>query len=354
VHIIPIGPLMLNFGLVTFILSSVIAYFTVRYRLRTTNTHANISDKFLTALILGFFIWKFSLLLFDPITVIRYPMSLLYFNGGDKGLWLGIIISLLYVWKSSRKEEASLWVNIDVLITSLVAGSVPYNAMLLTLDNTNKLLHCVYICLAISILILINSNKQPFINPNVIKQIVARRNGIAMIVVLTFVISGVYYAFSEQNEVSSEKRVMAEMNIGIKEGNLAPDFELMDLNGKLVKRSDYEGKKVILNFWATWCPPCRVEMPQMVKIHEDYEQEVVVLAVNLTNTEKSQSDVRSYVERSKLPFPVGLDAEGEVSETYQIIAYPTSFIIDTQGIIQEVFQGAINYEIMKKAISSIR
>jgi peroxiredoxin len=348
VHIIPVGPLMLNFGLVTFIISSVIAYLVMGYRLRTMNTDAKTIDKFLTALILSFFIWKFSLLLFDPITVIDYPMSLLYFNGGDKGLWLGIIVSLLYVWQRFRKEEASLWINIDALITGLLTGSVPYNAMHLTLDNTNKLLHCVYILLAMSILIWIHTNKQPFINPNVFKQIVLRKR------VLTLVISGIYYAFSEQNEASKEKRVMAEMNIGVKEGNLAPDFELMDLNGNPVKLSDYVGKKVILNFWATWCPPCRVEMPQMAKIHEDYEEEAVVLAVNLTNTERGQSVVRSFVERSELHFPIVLDAEGIVSETYRIIAYPTSYIIDTQGVIRDVFQGAINYEVMDKAISSIQ
>lgn len=180
-----------------------------------------------------------------------------------------------------------------------------------------------------------------------------RKNWIAIIVVLILVVGGIYQSFRDYSEKSKQQRTMAETNIGIKKGNQAPDFELSNLNEKPLKLSDFRGKKVILNFWATWCPPCRVEMPQMKKFYKDYNKDVVLLAINLTETEKNQNDVRAFVEDSGLTFPVVMDIEGDVSNTYKIIAYPTSYIIDSQGIIQEVFQGAINYDMMKKAISKI-
>lgn len=180
-----------------------------------------------------------------------------------------------------------------------------------------------------------------------------RKNSIAIIAVLILVAWGIYDYTKDQTGASNQQQTSQETEVGIKKGNTAPDFELLHLNGKAVKLSDFAGKKVILNFWATWCPPCRAEMPHMEKFYIDNENDVVVLAVNLTNTEKNRANVSDFVEDFGLTFPVVMDEEGDVSSTYQVIAYPTSYIIDSQGIIQEVFQGAINYDIMEKAISRI-
>lgn len=78
-----------------------------------------------------------------------------------------------------------------------------------------------------------------------------------------------------------------DLPVGLEKGNLAPDFELTDMEGSPVKLSDYRGKAVLLNFWASWCPPCRAEMPHMEKLYNKYKDENFdILAVNLTNTEK--------------------------------------------------------------------
>ncbi|MEX1029662.1 MAG: hypothetical protein WDZ91_06400 [Paenibacillaceae bacterium] len=169
---IPLGPLMLNFELIIFILSSFIGYLALKFRLSRARVDGRISDKFVTALILGFMIWKFSLIIFDPLTVIRYPMSLLYFNGGDKGLWLAIAISILFLWMRSRKEGTSVWINLDIMSTGLIAGSGTYHLMLLTLDSTNKLFLSLYICLAIGLLIFMYTNKNAIGNRIVMNQIV--------------------------------------------------------------------------------------------------------------------------------------------------------------------------------------
>lgn len=180
-----------------------------------------------------------------------------------------------------------------------------------------------------------------------------RKNSIAIIAVLILAVWGIYDYTKNQTESSNQQQTTEESEIGIKKGNKAPDFELLNLNGEPVKLSDFTDKKVILNYWATWCPPCRAEMPHMEKFYKDNEKDVVVLAVNLTNTEQNRDNVSDFVKDFGLTFPIVMDEEGDVSSTYQVIAYPTSYIIDSQGIIQEVFQGAINYDIMEKAISKI-
>ncbi|WP_231573783.1 peroxiredoxin family protein [Paenibacillus sp. FSL R5-0345] len=157
-------------------------------------------------------------------------------------------------------------------------------------------------------------------------------------------------SISQTNNIQQEQSIEV---VGIKKGNEAPDFELLNLEEQPVKLSDFKGKKVILNFWATWCPPCRIEMPHMEKYYTDYKDDTVVLAVNLTNTEKNRANVTGFIEQFGLSFPVVMDSEGDVSSKYQVVAYPTSFIIDSQGIIQEIYQGAINYELIKKALSNV-
>ncbi|GIP40823.1 thiol:disulfide interchange protein tlpA [Paenibacillus sp. J31TS4] len=142
---------------------------------------------------------------------------------------------------------------------------------------------------------------------------------------------------------------------GVAVGNTAVDFMLTSLDGKPVKLSDYRGKRVMLNFWATWCPPCQAEMPHMEKFYKKYADEgVVMLAVNLTHTEKAAGDVPKFVEEYGLSFPIVLDEKGEVSSRYQVVAYPTSFILDSQGVIQRKFQGAINYDTMKETFAKVK
>lgn len=180
-----------------------------------------------------------------------------------------------------------------------------------------------------------------------------KRNVIAVIILLALIGWGVYDSQSKTEVMTQEE--LNEIKVGTQIGNLAPNFELLSLDGNKVQLSDYRGKKVLLNFWATWCPPCRVEMPHMEKFYNDYkDKDVVVLAVNLTHTEKSVTDVPIFVQDFGLTFPVVMDDNGGTSDVYQVVAYPTSYMIDSNGIIREKFQGAINYDIMKKSVSNLK
>lgn len=131
---------------------------------------------------------------------------------------------------------------------------------------------------------------------------------------------------------------------GIQIGMPAPDFVLETLDGELVRLSDYRGKKVFLNFWASWCGPCRDEAPVMQNFYEtspdDSNHEI--LAVNMTTKELSEDDVTAFVQKHGLSFPIVLDPNGEVEKLYQIMAYPTSYIVNADGIITYAFKGPIS------------
>ncbi|MGM0877407.1 MAG: TlpA family protein disulfide reductase [Bacillota bacterium] len=144
-----------------------------------------------------------------------------------------------------------------------------------------------------------------------------------------------------------------DAKVGVAEGSAAPDFELMTLDGEKMSLSSLQGKKVILNFWATWCPPCRSEMPDMQKIQDKYAGEVVIATVNLTSSEKSVDVVKSFVDELGLSFPVLLDKKGEINNQFEVMSYPTSYYIDENGIITTKFVGAMTYEQMEDFLSNM-
>ena len=122
-------------------------------------------------------------------------------------------------------------------------------------------------------------------------------------------------------------------------GFLAPDFTLETLDGESVTLSDLRGQAVLVNFWATWCPPCKAEMPAFQQAHLDYAEEgFVILAVNATQQD-SLPAIETFRAENSLTFPIVLDNTGDVSDTYQVRSLPTSFFVDKEGVISEVVIG---------------
>lgn len=124
-----------------------------------------------------------------------------------------------------------------------------------------------------------------------------------------------------------------------RQGFLAPDFSLPDAQGNIIRLSALRGQPVLVNFWASWCPPCKAEMPAMQRVHAEYaSQGLVILAVNTTYQDDEKAALR-FLEEYGLTFPVVFDRSGQPARLYETRALPTSFFIDADGIIQEVVVG---------------
>ena len=122
-------------------------------------------------------------------------------------------------------------------------------------------------------------------------------------------------------------------------GNTAPEFELVDANGDSHKLSDYAGQPVVLNFWATWCAPCRVEMPFLQNIYEQAEGDVAILAINF---DEDGDLVKAFGDELNLTFPLLLDPDGEIQDEYLVFNYPTTLFLDGAGVIQFVHIGILS------------
>lgn len=147
-----------------------------------------------------------------------------------------------------------------------------------------------------------------------------------------------------------------EVKEGIFVGDKAYDFTLLDREGNEISLSSLKGKVVFLNFWASWCGPCKAEKPHMQKVHEEYkDEEVVILAVNVTAVERNGiEDVNTYLDKNKFTFPVLYDQDGSVATQYRVRAFPTTYILNKEGIIVQRIEGALSDERMKAQIEAAK
>ncbi len=150
---------------------------------------------------------------------------------------------------------------------------------------------------------------------------------------------------TKENTTDPASQQSEDLKIGTK----APDFELKTLSGETVKLSSFKGKKVMLNFWATWCPPCKAEMPEMEQFYKQGNNDVVILAVNID----TENDVKGFADKNGITFPILLDKENKVNGMYQIISIPTTFFIDRNGVIKNKYTGSMKQDMMKQFTDEI-
>ncbi|MBE1554080.1 thiol-disulfide oxidoreductase ResA [Sporosarcina limicola] len=160
-------------------------------------------------------------------------------------------------------------------------------------------------------------------------------------IVLLLLVSVVIYAVAFKDKV----KVLAV-------GDMAPDFELVDLEGNKHRLSDYKGQGVFLNFWGTWCGPCKKEMPHMEKLHKEFEgKDVQILALTIKDPPLK---VKAFRDQYELTFPIAIDKTEVVKEAYNISPLPTTFLINDKGKIQKIIKWAMSEEEIRSHMESIQ
>ncbi|RXI98247.1 TlpA family protein disulfide reductase [Anaerobacillus alkaliphilus] len=146
----------------------------------------------------------------------------------------------------------------------------------------------------------------------------------------------------EQDVVASASRA------GVYKGDLAQDFQLVNARGEMVRLSQFRGKKVILNFFATWCGPCQEEMPTLVELDKRLNNETfTIIGVNVTKEEPNPNQVKEFIKHYQVEYVVLFDGDGKVMKDYQLIGIPTTLFIDEKGKIIERLNGIVSLEMIK-------
>lgn len=140
-----------------------------------------------------------------------------------------------------------------------------------------------------------------------------------------------------------------------KEKIKAPDFTVLDADGNAVKLSDLFGKPIVLNFWASWCPPCKSEMPEFNEVYEEVGEDITFMMVDLADGQRETKEKGAqYVKEQGFSFPVYFDTKQDAANKYGIASIPTTIFIDKDGYIVTGAEGAIDAKTLKKGIDLIK
>lgn len=172
---------------------------------------------------------------------------------------------------------------------------------------------------------------------------------IVWIVLIVVGFAAAYIYYNNQSDELNQQIIEEQENSGEedKEKVLAPDFTLENTDGEQVSLSDYKGKVVVLNFWASWCGPCRSEMPDLYEANEELlkDEDVEMLLVNLTDgVRETKEKAQTYLNESNFNFNVVYDTEGEAASKYQIRSIPTTVIVDPDGYVKFYHTGPMTKE----------
>lgn len=133
-------------------------------------------------------------------------------------------------------------------------------------------------------------------------------------------------------------------------GHPAPDFSLTTTSGETFKLSDLRGKPVVLNFWATWCPPCRAELPEMQAASQRLAGQVAIVGVDQA---EAPADVQAFAEKLGITYPIPLDKNADASRLYAVRSLPTTFFIDRSGTIRQIQIGAVTEATLAQLLKAI-
>lgn len=162
----------------------------------------------------------------------------------------------------------------------------------------------------------------------------------------------IYYGLDLDGNDGGQSEIIAGVNLPVSAavGSAAPDFELQNLKKETFSLSEMQGRIVVLNFWATWCEPCKLEMPYFEKLHKAGRSDLEIWGVNF---DEPPQQVENFIEELDLSFTILLDPGGNVQEKYRVRGYPTTYVIDQDGVVRFHHIGLITEEQLGSYISQL-
>lgn len=298
-------------------------------------------------------VWKLSYIPLSFSAFIAAPLSALYFSGGQIGHVLGVIAGMIHLYRKRMIDEDLLNVWGKFFVIMFVVHAILVNEWIIFIVGAVLLviwwkkptplafvLTAFFLQLATewhSVTVMTYVAGVAFMY-GWLKYKQQLSTFVVQVLILTMVAIIMQQTLPEQTKISAEQR----------------DFTLEALDGQTVSLADYKGKVVVLNFFATWCPPCKAEMPHLQAFHEQVPDDVVLLGVNLTKRDDGLAVLEQFLHDYKVTYPVLLDKQDEVGHLYEVLSIPTTYILDRQGGLVERIVGPVDVAGLEKMIETIK
>ena len=298
-------------------------------------------------------VWKLSYIPLSFSAFIAAPLSVLYFSGGQIGHILGVIAGAIQLYRKRIVDE-------DLLIV--------WGKFFVIIFVVHSLLIKDWAILAIGTMLLVIWWRKPtvlaFALTTFFLQLATEWSSVTVITYVVGVVTMYGWLKYKQQLSAFIVQLIVFTMVAIVVGQTLPeqtkvraeqrDFTLETLGGQTVSLSDYKGKVIVLNFFATWCPPCKAEMPHLQAFHEQAPEDIVLLGVNLTKRDDGIQVLEQFLHDYEVTYPVLLDKQDEVGDLYGVLSIPTTYIVDQQGRLVERIVGPVDEVGLETIIKTIK